>query len=93
MKSSDLKSSEILRLSRTKKNLTLRQLGHLIGYNHSYISQIEKGMKIPSDQIARKMATILEIDFENLREILEDERYEEMTSKIKNRFGKTNSAT
>lgn len=56
-----------LRQLRNKKNLTLTELGDLIGYSNPYLSQIETGKKgIPSPDILKKLSVSLEVDYGTL---------------------------
>lgn len=45
-----------MRALRNEKNLTIRQLEELSKVSNSYISQIEKGEKLPSPEILKKLA-------------------------------------
>lgn len=64
-----MRFSDLIRDARTKKRLSQRQLGEQIltpgrpkGIWNTYIGQIEKGDKIPSDEICKKFAEVLELD-------------------------------
>ncbi|WP_185973860.1 helix-turn-helix domain-containing protein [Brevibacillus sp. LEMMJ03] len=46
---------QYLRSLRKKRGLTIRQLEDVSGVSNSYISQIEKGEKLPSPDILRKL--------------------------------------
>jgi transcriptional regulator with XRE-family HTH domain len=50
-----------LRKYRKERGLTVRQLAERAGCTHSYISQIEKGMTVPSLSMVGKLAAALEI--------------------------------
>ncbi|CAM3464586.1 transcriptional regulator [Brevibacillus invocatus] len=53
-----------LKSLRKAQNLTLTQLGKLIGYSNPYLSQIENGQKgIPSPDLLRKLSGPLNADF------------------------------
>jgi transcriptional regulator with XRE-family HTH domain len=61
--------ADLIRDARIKKRLSQRQLGEQIltpgrpkGIWNTYIGQIEKGDKIPSDEICKKFAEVLELD-------------------------------
>jgi transcriptional regulator with XRE-family HTH domain len=61
--------ADLIRDARTRKRLSQRQLGEQIltpgrpkGIWNTYIGQIEKGDKIPSDEICKKFAEVLELD-------------------------------
>jgi transcriptional regulator with XRE-family HTH domain len=50
-----------IRLYRKESGLTLRELAERAGCTHSYISQIEKGMTVPSLSMLGKLAAALQI--------------------------------
>lgn len=56
-----------LKSLRNERNLTLTQLGDLVGYSNPYLSQIENGKKgIPSPELLRKLSGPLGERYENL---------------------------
>lgn len=65
----EMRFADLIRDARTKKRLSQRQLGEQIltpgrpkGVWNTYIGQIEKGDKVPSDEICKKFAEVLELD-------------------------------
>lgn len=54
---------------RRDKNLTLSYMGEQIGVSATYVSDIEKGRKVPSDTLIRKFAKIYSIGENNLFEM------------------------
>jgi len=65
----EMRFADLIRDARTRKRLSQRQLGEQIltpgrpkGIWNTYIGQIEKGDKIPSDEICKKFAEVLELD-------------------------------
>ena len=65
----EMRFADLIRDARTKKRLSQRQLGEQIltpgrpkGIWNTYIGQIEKGDKIPSDELCKKFAEVLELD-------------------------------
>ncbi len=65
----EMRFADLIRDARIKKRLSQRQLGEQIltpgrpkGIWNTYIGQIEKGDKIPSDEICKKFAEVLELD-------------------------------
>lgn len=58
----DLAFADLLREARTRKRLSQRELGEQVGIWNTYIGQIEKGEKVPSDEICKKFAEVLELD-------------------------------
>lgn len=57
-------TGEALRIMRTAQGLTLRQLAELSGTNHAYLSQVERGDKVPS---RRWLRSVLDALADNLR--------------------------
>lgn len=64
-----MRFADLIRDGRKKKRISQRQLGEQIltpgrpkGIWNTYIGQIEKGDKIPSDEICKKFAEVLELD-------------------------------
>ena len=65
----EMRFADLIRDARTKNRLSQRQLGEQIltpgrpkGIWNTYIGQIEKGDKIPSDELCKKFAEVLELD-------------------------------
>lgn len=57
-----------LRHFRKSRGLSLRKLAELLGVHYVYISQIERGIEIPSESLVRKIAKVL--DCSNVDELL-----------------------
>ncbi len=55
--------SEVLIEARRKKRLTQSELASLTGINQAAYSNIENGKRVPSVKLAKRIATILEIDW------------------------------
>lgn len=64
MQNSQDSAGPALRIMREAQNLTLRQLAEKSGTNHAYLSQVERGEKIPS---ARWLRAVLDALADNLR--------------------------
>lgn len=60
----DTATGSAIRVMRQAQGLTLRQLADKAGTNYSYLSQVERGAKIPS---ARWMRSVLDALADNLR--------------------------
>lgn len=52
-----------LKIKRTEKNLTMRQVGENAGITESYYSMIENGDRRPSVETAKKIAAVLGFDW------------------------------
>lgn len=66
-KSGDIhKLGEKLRWLRTQRDLTVRQLGELLGVDHSHITKIERGENIPSLPLALKIADFFGVSVDQL---------------------------
>lgn len=51
---------------RLQKNLTLTELGNLLEVHNTYVSQMEKGRKIPNAEMILKVANIFEVTTDHL---------------------------
>jgi len=60
------KFGEKLAALRKKRGLTLRQLGEMLGVYHTYVSQIEKGKKLPNAVMIIKIADVFEVSTDQL---------------------------
>lgn len=58
---------DLIRHQRQLASLTLRQLSGMVGISNPYLSQIEHGLRDPSEQVLRALADSLEISVEVLR--------------------------
>jgi transcriptional regulator with XRE-family HTH domain len=56
----------VVRSSRREKGLTLRALAALVEVSATYIHQIERGERIPSEGAARALAKVLDLDVDRL---------------------------
>ena len=57
-----------LRDKRNQKGLTLRELAQKIGVSHSYLSNVEKGKKLPpNNKVLLEIANVLTLDTESRR--------------------------
>lgn len=50
---------EALRIMRIAQGLTLRQLAEMSSTNHAYLSQVERGLKTPTDRWKRAVMEAL----------------------------------
>ena len=55
-----------LREARLNKQLGVRELGRLCGCTGMHISNMEKGKSLPSPEMLRKLAAVLEADIDEL---------------------------
>lgn len=60
------KIGEKLRELRTRRGLTVRQLGEMLGVDHSHITKIERGENIPSLPLALKIANFFGVSVDQL---------------------------
>ncbi len=51
---------EIIRRQRELAELSMRQLASMVGISNPYLSQIERGLRAPSDQVLRSIAGALQ---------------------------------
>lgn len=55
-----------LSASRERSGLSQRALAEQIGVDYTYLSKIERGQMVPSDDVLRKLANALPVDFETM---------------------------
>ena len=58
---------EYVRRQRELHELTMRQLADLVGISNPYLSQIEHGLREPSERVAEAIAQNLEMSAETLK--------------------------
>ena len=59
---------EYIRRQRELQELSLRQLAELVGISNPYLSQIERGLREPSEKVLDAIARSLELSAEGLYE-------------------------
>ncbi len=59
---------EYVRRQRELHELTMRQLADLVGISNPYLSQIERGLRDPSERVLEAIAENLEMSAETLRQ-------------------------
>ena len=59
---------EYIRRQRELQELSLRQLADLVGISNPYLSQIERGLREPSEKVLDAIARSLELSAEGLYE-------------------------
>jgi transcriptional regulator with XRE-family HTH domain len=57
---------EFIRRQREMQDLTMRQLADLVGISNPYLSQIERGLREPSERVLDAIARNLEVSAETL---------------------------
>jgi transcriptional regulator with XRE-family HTH domain len=58
---------EYIRRQRELHELTMRQLADLVGISNPYLSQIERGLRAPSERVVEAIAENLEMSAEALK--------------------------
>ena len=64
----DTPLGEYIRRQRELQELSLRQLADLVGISNPYLSQIERGLREPSEKVLDAIARSLELSAEGLYE-------------------------
>jgi transcriptional regulator with XRE-family HTH domain len=59
---------EIIRRQRELSELSMRQFAELAGISNPYLSQIERGLREPSDRVLDAIASVLKVSVEALYE-------------------------
>ena len=59
---------EIIRHQRELAELSMRQFAELAGISNPYLSQIERGLRAPSEQVVSAIANVLEVSADALYE-------------------------
>jgi transcriptional regulator with XRE-family HTH domain len=59
---------QFIRHQREMQDLTMRQLADLVGISNPYLSQIERGLRAPSERVAEAIADNLEMSAETLKQ-------------------------
>lgn len=82
---SDLPASlgELIRRQRQLAELPMRQLAGMVGISNPYLSQIENGLRAPSEQVLENIARSLGLSPDDLRVEDEDEAGPDLRAAIK----------
>ena len=78
---------ELIFKIRTSKNITKATLSHETGVDAGHISHIEKGERTPSHKVLKKIASVLDVPYQQLmytydKELSEDAKNYKLTSHI-----------
>ncbi len=57
---------DVIRDARTKLDLSLRDVTKRLGITPSYLSDIENNRRIPSEEVLRKLADLLNLEYDDL---------------------------
>ena len=68
MDSSDSSLGEIIRRQRELNAMSMREFARTVGISNPYLSQIERGLRAPSEQVLEAIAKSLETSAETLYE-------------------------
>lgn len=60
-----LNNSELIRIYRKRKNLTMKQLGEKVGVSEQAISQYERSMRTPNFITLQKICSVLNLSIDN----------------------------
>ena len=70
----ELSLGEIIRRQRELASLPMRQLAAMAGISNPYLSQIERGLREPSEQVLHAIAESLKVSAHELRGAEDEER-------------------
>ncbi len=70
----------VIRRQRELAELPMRQLAAMAGISNPYLSQIERGLRDPSEQVLRSLADSLQLSADALRPPASDEREHEVSA-------------
>jgi len=59
---------EFIRRQRELSELSMRQFAEMVGISNPYLSQLERGLRAPSEQVLRSIADALHVSAETLYE-------------------------
>ena len=65
---------EIIHHKRRQKNLTLKKVAAMTGLSQPFLTMIELGKRIPSDNVIRQLSEVLDLDTEKVIEVAEKMR-------------------
>lgn len=68
MAASDSVLGEFIRRQRELSDLSMRQMAQMAGISNPYLSQIERGLRAPSDHVLDSIAASLQTSADALRE-------------------------
>src|SRR6201993_4025697 len=60
---------DIIRRQRQLRRLSVRKFAEIVGISNPYLSQIERGLRAPSDRVIEAMARSLEMSTDDLYEM------------------------
>jgi transcriptional regulator with XRE-family HTH domain len=60
---------DIVRRQRELRRLSVRKFAEIVGISNPYLSQIERGLRAPSDRVVEAMARSLEMSADDLYEM------------------------
>jgi transcriptional regulator with XRE-family HTH domain len=59
---------EFIRRQRELSDVSMRQFAQVVGISNPYLSQIERGLRAPSEQVVRSIADALQVSIDTLYE-------------------------
>ena len=73
---------QFIRHQREMQDLTMRQLADLVGISNPYLSQIERGLREPSERVLEAIADNLEMSADTLKRHRARPRAEDVESAV-----------
>jgi transcriptional regulator with XRE-family HTH domain len=59
---------DFIRRQRELSEVSMRQFAQLVGISNPYLSQIERGLRAPSEQVVQSIADVLQVSADSLYE-------------------------
>ncbi len=59
---------DFIRRQRELSDVSMRRFAHLVGISNPYLSQIERGLRAPSDHVVQSIADVLHVSADTLYE-------------------------
>jgi transcriptional regulator with XRE-family HTH domain len=79
---SDSALGDFIRRQRELSEVSMRQFAQLVGISNPYLSQIERGLRAPSEQVVQSIADALQVSADTLYEQAGVRAHDDGSSKV-----------